>query len=133
MHELVPRPLLDAVAGGAVTGRSDGPVLSVDLVGFTAMAWALAANGDRGAESLADIADTVFAPIVEAVHRHGGYVAEFGGDAILGIFPTGPQTAGAPASTLAAAAAGIRRINWASGHLHLKLSLVGYSNKVLPW
>ena len=105
MHELVPRPLLDAVAGGAVSGRSDGPALSVDLVGFTAMAWALAANGDRGAEALADIADTVFAPIVEAVHRHGGYVAEFGGDAILGIFPTRAEAAPGPAPTLAAAAA----------------------------
>ncbi|MFN2320769.1 MAG: hypothetical protein ABR500_13960, partial [Dermatophilaceae bacterium] len=83
MHELVPRPLLDAVAGGADSWRSVGPVLSVDLVGFTAMAWTLAGGGDRGAEALADIADTVFAPIVEAVHRHGGYVAEFGGDAIL--------------------------------------------------
>ena len=64
--------LLDAVAGGATSWLSVGPVLSVDLVGFTSMAWALAANGDRGAEVLADIADTVFAPIVEAVHRHGG-------------------------------------------------------------
>ncbi|HET6694032.1 MAG TPA: AAA family ATPase, partial [Pedococcus sp.] len=101
MHELVPRPLLDAVAGGADAWRSVGPALGVDLVGFTSMAWALAANGDRGAEALADIADTVFAPVVEAVHRHGGYVAEFGGDAILGIFPTGsPKEA-----TLAAAAA----------------------------
>ena len=90
MHELVPRPLLDAVAAGADSWRSVGPVLSVDLVGFTSMAWTLAANGDRGAEALADIADTVFAPIVEAIHQHGGYVAEFGGDAILGIFPTGP-------------------------------------------
>ena len=51
MHELVPRPLLDAVAGGADSWRSVGPVLSVDLVGFTSMAWTLAANGDRGAEA----------------------------------------------------------------------------------
>jgi class 3 adenylate cyclase len=93
VHELVPRPLLDAVAGGVDSWRSVGPALSVDLVGFTAMAWTLAANGDRGAEALADIADAVFAPIVEAVHRHGGYVAEFGGDAILGLFPAGFGTA----------------------------------------
>jgi len=88
VHELVPRPLLDAVAAGAHSSQSIGPVLSIDLVGFTSMAWALAANGDRGAEALADIADAVFAPIVEAVHEHGGYVAEFGGDAVLAIFPT---------------------------------------------
>ena len=68
MHELVPRPLLDAVAAGADSWRSVGPVLSIDLVGFTSMAWTLAANGDRGAEALADIADAVFGPIVEAVH-----------------------------------------------------------------
>lgn len=93
MHELVPRPLLDAVAGGAHSWRSVGPVLSIDLVGFTAMAWTLAANGDRGAEALADIADAVFAPIVEAVHGYGGYVAEFGGDAILAIFPVPTDSA----------------------------------------
>lgn len=91
MHELVPRPLLDAVAAGAESWRSAGPVLSIDLVGFTSMAWTLAANGARGAEALADIADAVFAPIVEAVHGHGGYVAEFGGDAILAIFPSDPD------------------------------------------
>ncbi|KAB7745590.1 AAA family ATPase [Nostocoides sp. F2B08] len=91
MHELVPRPLLDAVAAGADSWRSVGPVLSIDLVGFTSMAWTLAANGDRGAEALADIADAVFGPIVEAVHTYGGYVAEFGGDAILAIFPPGPN------------------------------------------
>ena len=99
MHELVPRPLLDAVAGGAGSWCSVGPALSVDLVGFTSMAWTLAANGDRGAEALADIADAVFAPIVEAIHGYGGYVAEFGGDAILGIFPAGSGTDRGPGRT----------------------------------
>ena len=109
MHELVPRPLLDAVAGGAGSWCSVGPALSVDLVGFTSMAWTLAAHGDRGAEALADIADAVFAPIVEAIHGYGGYVAEFGGDAILGIFPAGSGTdtildAAAAAADIAASA-----------------------------
>ncbi|MFN8156652.1 MAG: AAA family ATPase [Candidatus Nanopelagicales bacterium] len=88
MHELTPRHLLDSVAAGTTSEHDpDAPVLSVDLVGFTAMAWDLASHGFRGAELLADITDGVFASVVAAIYHHGGYVAEFGGDAVLGIFP----------------------------------------------
>lgn len=89
MHELTPRPLLDAVAGGARSGADVGPVLSVDLVGFTPLAWSLATQGFRGAEALAEIADTVFSSITNAIHAYGGHVGEFGGDAVLGVFPPG--------------------------------------------
>jgi class 3 adenylate cyclase len=109
VHELAPRPLLDAVASGVSSWEAEAPVLSIDLVGFTAMAWTLASAGDRGAEALADIADEVFAPIVEAVHRGGGYVAEFGGDAILALFPDGPEAAPGAATAAAAVAEGARR------------------------
>ena len=88
MADQTTTPAADAQAAGRsvlVTGGNRGIGLAI--------ARAFAANGDRGAEALADIADTVFAPIVEAVHGHGGYVAEFGGDAILGIFPGGSGTA----------------------------------------
>jgi len=80
---------MDAVADGILSGVDVGPVLSVDLVGFTSMAWSLASHGFRGAEVLAEIADGVFSAITAAIHAYGGHVGEFGGDAVLGVFPPG--------------------------------------------
>ncbi|MBV7337693.1 hypothetical protein KFU94_57580 [Chloroflexi bacterium TSY] len=66
----------------------------------------LMTHGKEGAEVLADIMLKIFDPLINSVYAHGGFVANFAGDAFTAIFPEVNEQ-----STLRALAAGeeIRR------------------------
>ncbi|HEX5618624.1 MAG TPA: AAA family ATPase [Solirubrobacteraceae bacterium] len=117
MRELVPQFLLERLAEHRDHGRMDGAAVFVDLVGFTAMGDALARHGPHGAEIVADIVQSAMIPIVNAVHREGGFVAAFPGDAVLAVFPsarTQPALAAAEAIRDAVRAIGRRETAYGS-------------------
>src|SRR5688500_5160942 len=55
--------------------------LLADVSGFTALCEALGGAGPRGTEQVTAIVNEVFAAMVARVHRHGGEVVHFAGDA----------------------------------------------------
>jgi adenylate cyclase len=70
--------------GEALPGEADGTVLFADLSGFTPLAEALArAYGPRrGADELIRQLNQVYGTLIAEVHRHGGSIIGFSGDAI---------------------------------------------------
>ena len=87
MHQLIPHFILDRLQLGQTHGSIQAATLFVDVSGFTAMTQALMAHDKAGAERLATVINTIYAPVVEAVYAHGGFVAGYAGDALLAIFP----------------------------------------------
>jgi class 3 adenylate cyclase len=67
--------------------RFPAALMLADLSGFAAAAETLARRGARGAEDLKDLVNLFFGRLVEAVHRHGGQVLKFPGDATLAVWP----------------------------------------------
>jgi class 3 adenylate cyclase/tetratricopeptide (TPR) repeat protein len=61
--------------------------LFVDVSGFTTMSEQLAADGARGAEELNRVLLLTFDAMVDLIHRLGGAVAHYYGDALLVYFP----------------------------------------------
>jgi class 3 adenylate cyclase len=82
-------------------------VLFADLVGFSALADALSADGPRGAEELSRIIDTHFGRLTDLVLAAGGDVLAYAGDAALVAWPAPGD--GPPVEALArAATSGLR-------------------------
>jgi class 3 adenylate cyclase len=91
---------LDTAAG--LPEISDGAVLFADVSGFTSLTASLALElgARRGAEELTRILDAVYEVLIERVHRLGGSVVTFAGDAITCFFDESTTT---PASASARA------------------------------
>jgi len=66
--------------------RAEAAVLFADVSGFTAMSERLAELDKEGAEELTRILNTYFTTMIDLVHRYGGQVIRFGGDAITCSF-----------------------------------------------
>jgi predicted ATPase/class 3 adenylate cyclase len=77
------------VAGGE---PADVVVLFADVAGFTPMSEALARSGHYGTEELTGILNHWFDAMCSTIARHGGSVAEFAGDALVGIFDCSTST-----------------------------------------
>ena len=74
-----------ALAGGpSVDGPVEGATLFADVSGFTAMTEALVSElgEQRGAEVLAETLERVFGELIAELHRWGGSVLYFSGDAV---------------------------------------------------
>jgi class 3 adenylate cyclase/tetratricopeptide (TPR) repeat protein len=74
------RPLIDE------SERFDAAVLFADMAGFTPLAEALGHIGTEGTELLTRLLNGLFTPMIEEVHRWGGVVGKFGGDAMIVLF-----------------------------------------------
>ena len=72
------------VRGETLPDRTGGAALFADISGFTPLTAALAQElgPQRGAEELARLLNQVYGALVAEVHRYGGSVIGFGGDAI---------------------------------------------------
>ncbi len=81
--------------------RGEAVALFADLAGFTPLAEALGELGAQGTEDLTRVLNGVFAPLVESVHRWGGVVGKFAGDALTALFPAPDGPARALAGALA--------------------------------
>lgn len=87
MKNLIPNFIADNFEKNESTGSFYGSVLSLDLKGFTKMTEELMQNGRYGAENLSDIINSIFEPIINTVHKNGGFISAFIGDAITAVFP----------------------------------------------
>ena len=67
--------------------RFEAVVLFVDIAGFTPLTEAMGRMGAEGAERLTTIINDRFTLMVQEVHRWGGMVGKFAGDAVTAIFP----------------------------------------------
>lgn len=109
LWRLVPGLLADFAQEGRVRvpseRRFDGAVLWADIVGFTALAEGLAAQGARGAERVAEVVNPYFDRLVTACEERGGLVHRFAGDAVVAVFRGEGATALALAAGRAVAAA----------------------------
>ncbi len=103
MRRLVPDFILEQYRAGNDRGSFQAAAMFADLSGFSKMTDALAAHGQAGAETLAEVMRVFFGPLVEAVYAHGGYVVGYTGDAITAIFPDDPSQSPALMRCLAAA------------------------------
>ena len=71
-----------------ITGKPlahDGVAMIADISGFTPLTEALThgLSADQGAEELTRALGAVFTPLIAEVHRYGGSVIKFGGDALI--------------------------------------------------
>ena len=64
---------------------TDGVAMIADISGFTPLTEALThgLSADQGAEELTRALASVFTPLIAEVHRYGGSVIKFGGDALI--------------------------------------------------
>lgn len=106
MRNLTPDFILRNLTSESRHDKLQAVVLFVDTSGFTPLTARLMTHGKEGAEVLADIMLKIFDPLINSVYAHGGFVANFAGDAFTAIFPEVNEQ-----STLRALAAGeeIRR------------------------
>jgi class 3 adenylate cyclase len=83
----LPVDRLHALATGkALRDREQGAALFADVSGFTALTATLARDlgSKRGSEEITRLLNIVFDAITNEIHRYGGSVISFGGDAITG-------------------------------------------------
>jgi len=93
-----------AIAGGVELGGEvrDVGVVFVDVIGSTTLA------ATRPPTEVVDVLNRFFAVVVDVVHRHGGFVNKFEGDAALAVFGA-PMALDDPAGAALAAARDLAR------------------------
>jgi class 3 adenylate cyclase/tetratricopeptide (TPR) repeat protein len=108
--------------GTALRDRAQGAALFADVSGFTALTATLARDlgPRRGSEEITRLLNSVFDAITDEIHRYGGSVISFGGDAITCWFD-GDSGLRAAAAALAVQQA---MAPFASLHLAIKVSVV---------
>jgi len=95
------------IVGQALPEKTHGAVLFADISGFVPLTSALAEElgPQRGAEELTRQLDRVYGALIHEVHRYGGSVVNFSGDAITCWFDSG-KTPDVSASSLEATSEG---------------------------
>jgi class 3 adenylate cyclase/tetratricopeptide (TPR) repeat protein len=94
-------------AGCDLPDRGVGAALFADVAGFTALTEALALQlgPRRGAEELTRHLNRVYDMVIARVHRHGGSVVDFSGDAVMCWFDDARPDGAAPGTLRAATCA----------------------------
>ncbi|MCB0210777.1 MAG: tetratricopeptide repeat protein [Anaerolineae bacterium] len=67
--------------------RLQAVTLFADISGFTQISEALGKVGQAGTEELTIVLNSYFEPMIRRVHRYGGIIGKFGGDAMTILFP----------------------------------------------
>lgn len=86
---LIKRLVEDGMPHPAEPSTFAAATLFADISGFTAMSEQLASDGPRGAEELTRVLLITFDAMIDVIHRLGGAVCHFYGDAMLVYFPDG--------------------------------------------
>ena len=87
MKNIIPEFIAQRSQLGEKEGSFDGIALFLDISGFTTMTEELMKGGKLGAESLSQIMNSLFRPLIAAIYGRGGFVSLFAGDAFTAIFP----------------------------------------------
>lgn len=86
-RNLVPYFILEQFAKGQADGRFQAATLFMDISGFTATTNLFMQQSIMGGEAMADVMQSIFDPLVEAVYGYGGFITGFAGDAFTAVFP----------------------------------------------
>ncbi|MCE9583426.1 MAG: AAA family ATPase [Planctomycetes bacterium] len=86
MQNFIPSFVEDQHRAGKKSGSLRAAALFVDIGGFTPLTERAFKMGDAGAEVMSRELTRLFDPMVEAVHRRGGFIAGFAGDAFTAVF-----------------------------------------------
>src|ERR1041384_3262989 len=62
-------------------------VLFADISGFTLLTERMAEKGPTGVEALARILNEYFGQLIDIIHKYGGDVVKFAGDAVIAVWP----------------------------------------------
>ncbi|MFK7958421.1 MAG: adenylate/guanylate cyclase domain-containing protein [Lysobacterales bacterium] len=92
LPNLVVNRLLSADQCNASSQTLNCGVMFADISGFTALTEQLTHQQGNGAEHLTRILNAYFTPLIELVHRHGGDVLKFAGDALIAIWQLDEDT-----------------------------------------
>ncbi len=84
---LVRQILVDGLPTPGQPQTLTAATLFADISGFTAMSENLAADGPRGAEEVNRVLLQTFTAMIDVIHRLGGAIAHFYGDAMSVYFP----------------------------------------------
>jgi class 3 adenylate cyclase/tetratricopeptide (TPR) repeat protein len=87
MIRYIPPFILQNYEQKQVHGYLDAYLLLFDIVNFTGINVVLQKEGKQGAEELSRFLDNVFQQPLELVHKYGGFVSGFAGDAFCAVFP----------------------------------------------
>ncbi|MFM7091000.1 MAG: hypothetical protein ACKOZZ_09360, partial [Bacteroidota bacterium] len=83
MSIIVPSFILTELKNDNFHGDLDAWVMYIDLTGFTPMTANLLQDAGAGAEEVSDFLNAVFAPLVNIVYSHDGFIPHFAGDAFF--------------------------------------------------
>lgn len=98
LFNLIPHFILERLEAGEQYGRFPATALFVDISGFTAVTENLMPHGQAGLETLVNILDALFPPLIQAVYERGGFITTFAGDAFTAVFPASVEKAQAVAA-----------------------------------
>ena len=84
---LVPNFILKNYHQGVDRGRFNTVTLFVDVSGFSQVTNTMMQYGNEAAETMADVMNAIFEPLVTAVYSYGGFITTFAGDAFTALFP----------------------------------------------
>ncbi|MCD4819998.1 MAG: tetratricopeptide repeat protein [Candidatus Cloacimonetes bacterium] len=87
MKNLIPNFILKKFEQKKYSGELEAVTMFIDISGFTDMTHILMKNGKEGAEILTEIINQVFTPSIDVIHKNGGFISTFAGDAFTSIFP----------------------------------------------
>lgn len=93
MQPLIPEFIAEQMEAGNLQGNLQAASLFVDISGFTHLTERLLQHGSEGAETLAELLQTLFTPLVAKVTQYHGFVTHFAGDAFMALFPGEPLAA----------------------------------------
>ncbi|MEK7468034.1 MAG: adenylate/guanylate cyclase domain-containing protein [Planctomycetota bacterium] len=86
MQNYIPGFVEEQDKAGKKSGTLAGTALFVDISGFTPLTERAFKLGDSGAEVISRELTRLFDPMVDAVHKRGGFIAAFAGDAFMAVF-----------------------------------------------
>lgn len=133
MYEsLIPVFIQEKKKENKLSGKLEGAVIFIDLVGFTSTTHSLIKYGKGGEEVASEIINELFEPATQSINSRGGFISSFAGDAFTAIFP------GKKAVNAIYAAEEIKRnfsdfrIETDFGEFHLK-NRIGLSHGEMEW
>lgn len=87
MKNLIPKWIQTQYRNKIFEGNFLALTMFIDISGFTQMTETLMKKGDEGAEILSSILNKIFNPLVNVIHKRGGFISTFAGDAFTSVFP----------------------------------------------
>jgi len=85
VRRLIPDFIHEQYLHQSYSGHYAAATMFVDISGFTQLTEMLMQGGEEGAEVLSEILNRGWTPTVEAVTAHGGFIANFAGDAFTAV------------------------------------------------